>query len=131
MTVTILTAGFIGLIMSITAIQCGRMRTKTKTSLGEGDDIHLLGAIRAHGNLTEYAPIVIMLIGACEYMQMNSLFVAGMGIVFVVARAFHAYGLIKLPDAKNNIPRAIGAMGTFIVLVAGSVSAILGGYGIL
>lgn len=131
MTVTIITAGFIGLLTIITAVQCGRMRGKTKTLLGDGDSMELLGAIRAHANLTEYAPIVLILIAAMEYMQMNAMLVMAMGVTFVVARVFHAYGLINMPDNKNNVPRAIGALGTVLVLLVGSVSAILAGYGIL
>jgi len=130
MTVTFITAGFIGLLLTVTAIQTGRMRGKTKTLLGEGDDIYLLGAIRAHANLAEYAPIILILIGAAEYMQMNHLFVQSMGAVFVLARACHAVGLIKYPD-RTNTWRAIGALGTLLVLLAGSVSVLLGAYGIL
>lgn len=130
MTVTFITLGFIGLLLMFTAIQTGRMRGKTKTLLGEGDDIMLLGAIRAHANLTEFAPIIIMLIGAAEYMQSNANLVLGMGVVFVVARICHAIGLINYPD-RTNAWRAIGALGTILVLLVASVTVLLGAYGIV
>lgn len=129
MIVTFITAGFIGLLLTFTAIQTGRMRGKTKTLLGEGDDIMLLGAIRAHANLTEFAPIVIILIGAAEYMHSNAYLVMAMGITFVVGRMSHAVGLINYPD-RNNAWRAIGALATILVLVVASVTVLLGAYGI-
>ena len=130
MTVTFITMGFIGLIMIATAVQTGRMRGKTKTNLGSGDDIFLLGAIRAHANLAEYAPLVILLIGAAEYMHSNAMLVMGMGITFVVARVCHAIGLINYPD-RTNVWRAIGALGTILTLLVGSVTVLLGAYGIV
>jgi len=130
MTVTFITMGFIGLLLIATAVQTGRMRVKTKTNLGEGDDIHLLGAIRAHANLTEFAPIVIMLIGAAEYMQANANLVMGMGVVFVVARVCHAIGLINYPEREKNVWRGIGALGTIIVLLVSSITVLLSAYGI-
>jgi len=130
MTVTFITLGFIGLLVITTAVQCGRMRGKTKTLLGEGDDIMLLGAIRAHANLIEFAPIVIMLIGAAEYMQANANLVLSMGVVFVVARVCHAIGLINFPEREKNVWRAVGALGTILVLLVGSITVLLGAYGI-
>ncbi|MBL4790435.1 MAG: MAPEG family protein [Kordiimonadaceae bacterium] len=130
MTVTLITAGFIGLLMIATAVQTGRMRGKTETSLGEGDDIKLLGAIRAHGNLTEYAPMVLILIGGMEYLKANAILVMAMGIIFVIARVSHAYGLINHPDGPVAF-RAIGALGTMIVLAVSAVSVILMAYGIV
>ncbi|PCI62570.1 MAG: glutathione metabolism protein [Kordiimonadales bacterium] len=130
MTVTLITAGFIGLLMLVTSIQTGRMRGKTETSLGEGNDINLLGAIRAHGNLTEYAPMVLILIGGMEYLKANATLVMVMGIVFVVARISHAFGLINHPEG-TVVFRAIGALGTMIVLAVSAVTVILLAYGIL
>jgi len=129
MTVTFITAGFIGLLMACTAIQTGRMRGKTKTLLGEGDDIHMLGAIRAHANLTEFAPIVLILIGAMEYMKANATLVMAMGVVFVIARVCHALGLNMYPDRTNAL-RAIGALGTMIVLITASITVLLKAYGL-
>jgi uncharacterized protein len=129
-TVTFITMGFIGLLTLFTAGYTGHVRGQTKTLLGEGDDIRMLGAIRAHANLTEFAPIVIMLIGAAEYMKTNADLVLGMGVVFVVARVFHAIGLIKYPDTANK-PRMVGALGTMLVLLTGSVTVLLGAYGIM
>jgi len=131
MTVTFITAGFIGLLMIYTMINTGIMRGKTKTLLGEGDDIYLLGAIRAHGNLTEYAPIALILIGAMEYMQTNATLVMGMGTVFVVARVCHAIGLIKHPDREKNTLRALGAIGTLTVMVVASITVLIKAYGLM
>ncbi len=129
MTITFITAGFIGLLLCFTAIQTGRMRGKTKTLLGEGDDIMMLGAIRAHANLTEFAPIVLILIGASEYMGANKDLVMGMGVIFVAARVSHAFGLIKYPDVANK-PRMFGALGTMLVLLTASITVLVKAYGI-
>jgi len=130
MTITFITAGFIGLLLAFTAAQTGRMRGKTKTLLGEGDDVMLLGAIRAHANLTEYAPTILILIGAAEYMGTNKMLVMAMGVIFVIARVLHAIGLIKYPDVSNK-PRMLGALGTILVLLVASVTVLLKAYGLM
>ena len=51
----------LGLAVLLT-LQVGRLRTRKKIFLGDGGDPEMVAAIRAHGNLIEFAPFCLLLI---------------------------------------------------------------------
>jgi len=128
MTITLMTTSLIGLLLFILSGNVIRLRQKTQTNLGTGGDQRLERACRAQGNLIEYAPICLMLIGLLEYMQANHFLVLGLGIALVVARVAQGYGLAF--SSKDISPfRVIGTLLTFVVLVTGSVAGLVVAYG--
>lgn len=120
------TGGVLGILFVILSIAVVRQRVKFNHMLGDGagepDKRALLVAVRAHGNFAEYVPLALLLLAGITYAGANTLHVEVLAVALVVARICHALGIRNL---KPNPLRAVGALGTFLVLLAASVQAIL------
>ncbi|MBO6504977.1 MAG: MAPEG family protein [Kordiimonadaceae bacterium] len=110
----------IGVIYLGFGINVGIVRARTQTLLGPGDDPRLMRAIRAHGNLAEWAPIAILLIAALENSAAPTTMVTGLASAYAAARLLHGIGLIN-EYGKPHPLRAIGAFTNVIVVAWGSV----------
>ena len=66
MEITLLYASLLTIMAVLLALKTGMTRGKTNTMLGNGESSELLQSIRAHGNLIENAPFVIILMGLLE-----------------------------------------------------------------
>ncbi len=122
MVVTLLTAGLCGLVYLWLSVRVVQTRQKSKVSLGDGGDAVLLQRIRAHANFAEYVPICLILIAAIELsfdIAPQPLWFPAVGLV--VVRLCHAIGMSQ-PGA--NIWRAVGAVGTWIVMLSLSLWAV-------
>lgn len=87
-----------------------------------GDGV-LTRAIRAHGNFTENAPIVLLMLAALALANTAALPIHVLGAAFTLARVFHALGMMQ---AKHpNALRFIGNIVTFLVLLGGGALCIL------
>ena len=62
MAVFFICAGLLGALAAILTMYVGRMRGQKKIFLGDGGDPELTGAIRAHGNLLELTPLILVLL---------------------------------------------------------------------
>ncbi|OYU15260.1 MAG: hypothetical protein CFE37_06755 [Alphaproteobacteria bacterium PA4] len=114
MTVTLLTAGLLGLLFVILSWQVVQVRQSAQVSLGDGGDALLLGRIRAHANFAEYVPICLILMGSIEVSVQRAPVLLGVaGGVLVIARVAHAIGMAK---TGANPYRVIGVLGTWGVL---------------
>lgn len=64
------------------------------SAAGEQENKQVLSrAIRAHANAVEYLPIAILLLALAELTGMTALWLHGLGIVLLVSRVLHAWGL--------------------------------------
>ncbi|CAN5227966.1 MAPEG family protein [soil metagenome] len=122
MPVFFICAGLIGVLAVLLTLNVGRMRTKKKIFLGDGGDRELIAAIRAHGNLVEFAPLCLLVIWLLHGPYGHRT-IAVMGIILLVARVLHAGGMLGL------IPmgRVMGATGTTILLAVASIMLALAG----
>lgn len=122
MAVFFVCAGLIGVLAVLLTLNVGRMRTRKKISLGDGGDPDMIAAIRAHGNLIEFAPLCLLLIWLLNGPYGHRT-IAVMGIVLLVARVLHAGGMLGL------IPmgRVTGAVGTTVLLAVASIMLALAG----
>ncbi len=129
MTVTLITAGFLGLLLVILSFNVVRFRRQEQLNLGAGaEDSMLFRAVRAQGNFTEYAPTMLVLLAALEYMQAGYLLVVGLAATFTVARYMHGYGL-GFTDGSVPFWRMFGTLFTWLSLLVASVAALVVGYG--
>ena len=83
----------------------------------------LTRAIRAQGNLIEYAPIFLILIFIAEYNGTHSHMLYMTGIIFFIARLMHgvAFGFMKY----SPVLRVSGTLLTFLSILIISVSNII------
>ena len=118
-------AGLLGLLAVALTIKIGLLRGRKRINLGDGGDAEMQAAVRAHGNLIEFAPLTLLIIYmASDFYGFR--IVAGLSVVLLVARVLHAGGMVGL------IPqgRFLGALGTTLVLAVTSVMVVLVGVGL-
>lgn len=122
MTITLLYASLLTILFAVMALRMSGLRFRTQTFFGSADE-SMTQLMRAHGNLAEHLPpfLIILLL-----LEMNN--VAGgllhlFGMIFLMCRVLHAFGVYR--SSTFNYPRAIGAMGSWILLL------LMGLYGIV
>jgi uncharacterized membrane protein YecN with MAPEG domain len=115
-------AGLIGVLAAVLTLNVGRMRTKKKIFLGDGGDREMIAAIRAHGNLVEFAPLCLLIIWLLNGPYGHRT-IAVMGIILLLARLLHAGGMLGLVP----MGRTAGAAGTTILLAVASIMLALAG----
>jgi uncharacterized membrane protein YecN with MAPEG domain len=115
-------AGLIGVLAAVLTLNVGRMRTKKKIFLGDGGDREMIAAIRAHGNLVEFAPLCLLLIWLLNGPYGHRT-IAVMGIILLLVRLLHAGGMLGLVP----MGRTAGAAGTTILLAVASIMLALAG----
>ena len=111
------------LLYALLSFNVIRLRREHKVSLGDGGQLALQRAIRAHGNFLEYMlPTVILLyffetgIGANYWFH-------GVALLFLVGRGIHVVAILS---DKSRMPlRVIGMALTFTVLISLSVRILL------
>ncbi len=95
------------------------LRTKNKVGLGSGGREDLERAIRAHGNLAEYAPFGIILIACLELNGAPWWLVAIPGITLITGRLLHAKGMtVPPPDFSKRVLGMKFTFGTLALLIA-------------
>jgi len=121
--ITTFYAGIIGLLLLALSYHVVRNRWRAGVSLGAGEDRDLERAIRAHGNLIEYAPLILLLMALVETGGASPWLIHGCGGLLVVSRVLHAAGLTGRRSVSPQ--RKWGVAGTWVVLLVISLAAIV------
>jgi uncharacterized membrane protein YecN with MAPEG domain len=122
MAVFLVCAGLLGLLAAALTIQVGRVRTRKKIFLGDGGDPEMIAAIRAHGNLIELTPLILLLIWLLHGPYGNRI-IAVLAVILLIARLLHAGGML----GYVKFGRVIGAVTTTLVLTIASVMLVISG----
>ena len=96
-----------------------RLRRKYKVSLGSSKKHKdLEQAIRAHGNLSEFLPIGLILLACLEVNHLPKIVVFMCGLFFLIGRYLHATSFLK--EEINSSNRVLGMKITHwsIILMA-------------
>ncbi len=120
--ITALTASLILIIQTVLATLVIKSRYKHAQGLGDGDHPDLIARIRSHANLTENAPIILVILGLLEMSGSSQTLLAVFGATLVIARLLHPIGLFKTHG--TSAPRFIGVMATTIVGIAAAIMLI-------
>jgi hypothetical protein len=124
--ITLATAGALGLVYLVLSARVIQGRFQHQVSLGDGGQKDMLARIRSHGNFSEYVPFVLILLGLLELSGANRTVLAVAGAALVAFRILHAIGV---PRKAPNPFRVLGTIGTFLLLLGGSVWALLISFG--
>ncbi len=122
MPITLVSASLLGLLLVYLSVGVTNARGRTRTSTGSGDDEGLHNAVRAHGNLTEYAPLGLILIGLLEIAEANFYLVLGIAIAFVAGRYMHGLTFGKF-EGRNPF-RYWGIVLTFVAILIASIAGL-------
>lgn len=110
----------LGVVLAIRVIL---IRRKERIGLGSGDNKLLSRRIRAHGNFSEYAPLIILLLIGLALVNAPEWLIHLVGVAGLVGRSLHAIGLEK--SAGESFGRVGGMMLTFTALLIGAASLLL------
>lgn len=105
-------------LLLLLAIDTVRHRVRTRSAHGLADDARLTSASRAHGNLAEHAPLVVILVALLELSQANHMGLMVISGVFILARLFHIHGLYNPKEGGPPLTRSLGVTLTWLVLLA-------------
>jgi len=109
------TAATIAIFQVILMMTVGFARQKNSVSVGDGGGDALLLKIRRHGNLTENAPIFLILVTLLEISGGPHVALIALASLFLAARLSHAFAL---SGPNRPVPaRAFGAFGTILSIV--------------
>lgn len=103
------------------------LRSAMGRSIGDGGDDALLQRIRQHGNCSDWAGFILILMILAEGMGAPALYIHVSGVLLLIGRCAHPFGL-KIDDAGHplryvgngaNILAALNAMVCLAVNLLG------------
>ena len=112
--ITLTIAGAAAILHVWLSLRVSTLRRPLKIGVGDGGNEVLLRRMRAHGNFAENMPIFLVLLGFVELAVGRSIWLWAAGIVFVLARIAHAFGMDR-PGA--NLMRVAGISLSWLVLL--------------
>lgn len=86
-------AALLGIVFVLLSVRTLRLRRRLRVAVGDGGNALMLRAMRVHGNFAEYVPLALLLIAGTEVLSAPAALVHGLGIVLLVGRLVHAFGL--------------------------------------
>ena len=103
--ITAFFSSILALIFYKLSINVIRLRRKYKVSLGSSKKHKDLDqAIRAHGNLSEFLPIGLILLARLEVNHLPKIVVFMCGLFFLIGRYLHASSFLKEEiDSSNRV----------------------------
>ncbi|HTU09496.1 MAG TPA: MAPEG family protein [Allosphingosinicella sp.] len=119
--ITLTIAGAAAILHVWLSLRVSSLRRPLKIGVGDGGNEILMRRMRAHGNFAENVPIFLVLLGFVELAVRGNVWLWAAGIVFVLARIAHAFGMDR-PGA--NLLRVAGISLSWLVLLG------LGGFAI-
>ena len=123
--ITGLYLAILALIYAVLALQAARLRRDNRVLFGDGENMKLRSAIRAHANFIEYVPIIALLVAILEMSRLSAIKVHVLMGALLVARLLHPLGMYSKPGTwQFSAGRVGGIMITIGVLVAAALSAL-------
>lgn len=114
--------GILALLYLVLGLQVSRLRRGHRVLFGDGDNIKLRSAIRAHGNFVEYVPIIVLMVAMLEMSGTPAATVHLLMGELLVARLLHPLGMYVGPRTLQfQICRVGGILLTLLVLLAAAV----------
>lgn len=103
------------------SIRVGRVRIAEKISVGDGGSENLIRRMRAQGNFLENTGFALVLIAAIELAVGSSTVLWLTGLVYIIGRVAHAFGM---DGGKWAMGRSIGTSTTMAILLGLAVYAL-------
>lgn len=105
------------------------LRRRHKVGIGTSKNPELSLAVRAHANLTEHAPLLLIMMACIELSFDEKTWVHILGVSLVLARLLHSWGLSH--SAGQSFGRFAGTLLTFVVGISAAVIIALRSLGLL
>lgn len=102
-----------------------RMRRQERIAVGDGNNLRLRRAIRAHANFSEYVPLALILAAFVELQQFAPIIVHLLCLSLVVGRIGHAYGVSQ---EKEDYRFRTAGMALTLASIGGSALLLVGSF---
>lgn len=123
--ITLTFAGAAAILHVWLSLRVSRLRRPLKIGVGDGGNETLARRMRAHGNYAENMPLFLILLGLLELGTGGNIWLWGAGIIFVLARIAHAFGM----DRPGANPLRVGGISlNWAVLLGFGIYAIILAY---
>lgn len=103
------------LLIVALAFRVSLHRKKYQVGIGAGNQLQLDLAIRSHGNAVENLPLALLLLSIAESIGLPLWAVHSSGIVLIVSRVLHAWGLSTSQGTSTG--RFVGILLCWFVMV--------------
>jgi uncharacterized membrane protein YecN with MAPEG domain len=114
--------GILALLYAVLGLQVSRLRRGNQVLFGDGGNIKLRSAIRAHANFAEYVPLIVLMVAMLEISGIPAARVHLLMGALLVARLLHPLGMYVGPRTLQfQICRVGGILLTILVLIASAV----------
>lgn len=100
-------------------MRVGRVRGQEKVSIGDGGNERVIRRMRAHSNFVENTAFVVILLALVELGLGSSIWLWGVGALYLVARILHALGMDGMMWG-----RMVGTTVTMLVQLGLAVTAL-------
>lgn len=127
MPLTAATAAALAPLYVILSLRVIQLRRSLGVGLGDGGKAPLARAVRVHGNFAEYVPFVLVAMALGEAGGAPEALVAGAGLLLVMGRVLHAWGLTR--HGGVSFGRFVGTTCTFLAIAAAGVACGVAAFG--
>src|SRR4051812_50011486 len=108
----------LALIYAVLAIQVAELRRGNRVVFGDGENIKLRSAIRAHANFIEYVPIIALMVAMLEMSGLAAVWVHLLMGALLVSRLLHPLGMYAgTSTLQFRIGRGGGITSTVVLLL--------------
>ncbi|MCO1333333.1 MAPEG family protein [Microbulbifer sp. OS29] len=114
--ITALYTGLCALLIIYLAARVVQFRRTKRVGIGTGNDRFNEIRVRVHANAVEYTPIALLLLLAAELGGLSAIWLHTFGVLFVVSRALHAYGLTA-GKGGTHMGRFWGTLISWVVIL--------------
>lgn len=91
-------AALLSILFVCLSVRTLRLRRRLRLAVGDGGNPLMLRAMRVHANCAEYVPLGLLLIAGAETQHAPAALVHGLGIVLLVGRLIHAWGVAQVSE---------------------------------
>jgi uncharacterized membrane protein YecN with MAPEG domain len=117
-------AAVTGILLLFLSAVVVKYRIKYGKDMGITEDRDFEAAVRAHGNLVEYAPLTLLMLGIAELNGVSSGFIYWIGLAFVLGRILHAWGMYQGQGGPHKA-RMVGILLTWLSILVIAVLLLL------
>jgi uncharacterized membrane protein YecN with MAPEG domain len=114
MYVTAFYAALLAALFLVLSVRVIGWRREMRVEIGDGGERELLRRMRVHANFAEYVPYALLLMALSESMTPPRPLLHLVGVLLVVGRLLHAYGLGQTPQILRY--RVLGMTLTFAAI---------------
>jgi uncharacterized membrane protein YecN with MAPEG domain len=120
-------AGVLALVYLALVYRVVARRQRYRVDIGDGGHADLARAIRTHGNFAEYVPFALLLLLIVELQGFGGYVIHLLGALLVLSRVAHIQGFGLHQGTSPG--RAVGLLGTFVVILVAGILAVFGALG--